>query len=110
MTNGGTGPYYGRLILINSGRGELPPNIALVDPYAPNDTTIILDNYFGRQFNSLNDIKIHRQSGMLFFTDVTYVLTRRIHLLTVLISDLQLRLFDEQIPTDTAHAESGVPF
>jgi len=30
-----------------------------------------LDNFFGRQFNSLNDIKIH-PSGKLFFTDVVY--------------------------------------
>lgn len=73
MTNGGTGPFHGRLILVNSGRGELPPNVVLVNPSDPQDTTVILDNYFGRQFNSLNDVKIHRQTGMIFFTDVTYV-------------------------------------
>ncbi|KAF7377635.1 SGL domain-containing protein [Mycena sanguinolenta] len=49
MTNGGTGPYKGNLLLITSGR----------------------DNFFGRQFNSLNDIKIH-PSGKIFFTDTVY--------------------------------------
>ncbi|KAH9837970.1 D-lactonohydrolase-like protein [Rhodofomes roseus] len=72
MTNGGTGPYYGSLLLINSGRGVRPPNLVLVNPSAPHNATVILDNYFGRQFNSLNDVKIHPRSGNIYFTDVTY--------------------------------------
>lgn len=72
MTNGGTGPFHGQLILVNSGRGQLPPNVVLVNPASPNNVTVLLDNYYGRQFNSLNDVKIHRQTGMIFFTDVTY--------------------------------------
>ncbi|KAJ3555312.1 hypothetical protein NM688_g2648 [Phlebia brevispora] len=72
MTNGGTGPFRGALLLVNSGRGLLPPTLALVDPTNPRNTTVILDNYFGRQFNSLNDAKIHPKSGKIFFTDVTY--------------------------------------
>ncbi|KAJ7472319.1 D-lactonohydrolase-like protein [Mycena galericulata] len=71
MTNGGTGPFRGNLLLITSGRGPLPPSIALVNPNPPHNTTVLLDNFFGRQFNSLNDIKIH-PSGKLFFTDVVY--------------------------------------
>ncbi|KAG5637306.1 hypothetical protein H0H81_005049 [Sphagnurus paluster] len=71
MTNGGTGPYHGSLLLITSGRGARPPSIALVNPKAPHNTTVLLDNFFGRQFNSLNDIKVH-PSGKLFFTDVQY--------------------------------------
>ena len=73
MTNGGTGPFKGSLVLINSGRGPLPPSIALVDPSNPQNVTILLDNFFGRQFNSLNDAKIHPVSKKIFFTDVTYV-------------------------------------
>ncbi|KAG7440453.1 D-lactonohydrolase-like protein [Guyanagaster necrorhizus] len=71
MTNGGTGPYKSSLLLITSGRGPLPPSIALVNPHPPHNVTVLLDNYFGRQFNSLNDIKVH-PSGKIFFTDVTY--------------------------------------
>ncbi|KAJ7319071.1 D-lactonohydrolase-like protein [Mycena albidolilacea] len=71
MTNGGTGPFRGNLLLINSGRGSLPPSIVLVNPNPPHNATVLLDNYFGRQFNSLNDIKVH-PSGKIFFTDVVY--------------------------------------
>ncbi|TFK37132.1 D-lactonohydrolase-like protein [Crucibulum laeve] len=71
MTNGGTGPWRGNLILITSGRGDRPPSIALVNPNAPHNVTVLLNNYFGRQFNSLNDIKVH-PNGKLFFTDVIY--------------------------------------
>ncbi|KAG6902430.1 hypothetical protein C0995_016609 [Termitomyces sp. Mi166 len=71
MTNGGTGPYNSSLLLITSGRGSLPPSIALVNPKTPNNVTVLLDNFFGRQFNSLNDIKVH-PSGKLFFTDSVY--------------------------------------
>ncbi|KAJ7604640.1 calcium-dependent phosphotriesterase [Roridomyces roridus] len=70
MTNGGTGPFRGDLLLITSGRGNLPPSIVLVDPVSLN-TTVLLNNFFGRQFNSLNDIKIH-PSGKIFFTDTVY--------------------------------------
>lgn len=71
MTNGGTGPFKGSLLLINSGRGALPPSIALVNPEEPHNSTTILDNFFARQFNSLNDAKIHPISKKIFFTDVT---------------------------------------
>ncbi|KZV79538.1 calcium-dependent phosphotriesterase [Exidia glandulosa HHB12029] len=72
MTNGGTGPVNGNLLLINSGRANLPPSLTLVNMRAPHNTTVLLDNFFGRQFNSLNDVKIHPKTGKIFFTDVTY--------------------------------------
>lgn len=74
MTNGGTGPYQSNLLFINSGRGPRPPTLALVNPSPPHNATILLDNYYGRQFNSLNDIKVH-PSGNIFFTDVMYVVS-----------------------------------
>ncbi|KAI0764122.1 D-lactonohydrolase-like protein [Irpex lacteus] len=70
MTNGGTGPFRGNLLLVNSGRGNLPPSITAVNPAAPHNVTVLLDNFIGRQFNSLNDIKIHPTSKKLFFTDL----------------------------------------
>lgn len=72
MTNGGT-PFRGELLFVNSGRGTLPANIARVNPHPPYNSTILLDNFFGRQFNSLNDVKIHPKSKAIFFTDCTYV-------------------------------------
>ncbi|KAJ8086650.1 hypothetical protein PM082_005473 [Marasmius tenuissimus] len=71
MTNGGTGPFRGSLAFVTSGRGPRPPSVALVNPLPPYNATVLLDNFYGRQFNSLNDIKIH-PSGRFFFTDVSY--------------------------------------
>lgn len=73
MTNGGTGPFRSSLLLINSGRAHLPPSLTLVNPLPPYNVTTLLDNYYGRQFNSLNDVKIHPRSKAIFFTDVTCV-------------------------------------
>lgn len=72
MTNGGTN-FRGDLLLVTTGRGSLPPSIVRVNPEAPHNTTVLLDNLYGRQFNSLNDIKIHPLSGAIFFTDSTCV-------------------------------------
>lgn len=69
----GLGPFRGDLLLSTSGRGPLPPSIVRVNPQAPHNTTVLLDNFFGRQFNSLNDIKVHPTSGAIFFTDSTHV-------------------------------------
>lgn len=33
---------------------------------------MILDNFFGRQFNSLNDVSINPRNGDIYFTDPTY--------------------------------------
>ncbi|KAF8892865.1 calcium-dependent phosphotriesterase [Mucidula mucida] len=71
MTNGGTGPYKGNLLIMNQGRGALPANMVAINPYPPYNVTVLLDNFFGRQFNSLNDVKVH-PSGEIFFTDVAY--------------------------------------
>ncbi|TFK94522.1 D-lactonohydrolase-like protein [Polyporus arcularius HHB13444] len=71
-TNGGTGLFNGNLVLVTDGNGPLPPSLALVYPEPPYNATVLLDNFFGRQFNSLNDVKIYPGSNKLFFTDSTY--------------------------------------
>lgn len=35
-------------------------------------STVLLDNFFGRQFNSLNDVAINPRNGEIYFTDPTY--------------------------------------
>ncbi|TFK32977.1 calcium-dependent phosphotriesterase [Crucibulum laeve] len=71
MANGGTGPYKGSLVIVTVGRGPRPPSVVLVNPESPHNTTVLLDNFFGRQFNSLDDVKVH-PSGKFFFTDTIY--------------------------------------
>ncbi|KAG1805880.1 calcium-dependent phosphotriesterase [Suillus variegatus] len=72
MVNGGTGPYKGDLLFVTSGRALLPPSVVRVNPSPPYNTTVILDNFLGRQFNSLNDIKILPGTDIMFFTDPAY--------------------------------------
>ncbi|KAJ9111023.1 hypothetical protein QFC22_006619 [Naganishia vaughanmartiniae] len=79
--NGGTN-YRGNLVFMTEGRGDsLPSGITVVNPVKPYNATallplVILNNFFGRQFNSLNDVAYHRKSGDLFFTDPTYGFTQ----------------------------------
>ena len=74
IVNGGTGPYKGNLLFVTSGRALLPPSVVLVNPSPPHNTTVLLDNFYGRQFNSLNDIKILPGTDVVYFTDPTSVL------------------------------------
>jgi gluconolactonase len=69
MVNGGTGPYKGDLLFVTSGRALLPPSIVRVNPRPPYNATVLLDNFLGRQFNSLNDVKILPGTDIIFFTD-----------------------------------------
>ncbi|KAF8554482.1 hypothetical protein OG21DRAFT_1522387, partial [Imleria badia] len=71
MVNGGTSPYMGNLLFVTSGCALLPPLVVLVNPSPPFNTTVLLDNFYGRQFNSLNDIKILPGTDIMFFTDPT---------------------------------------
>ncbi|KAF7356975.1 SGL domain-containing protein [Mycena venus] len=71
INNGGT-LFRGDLLLITTGNGTLPPSLVRVNPKPPHNDTVILNNFYGRQFNSLNDAKVHPQSRAIFFTDVTY--------------------------------------
>ncbi|KAG2747283.1 calcium-dependent phosphotriesterase [Suillus brevipes Sb2] len=72
MVNGGTGPYKGDLLFVTAGRALLPPSVVRVNPYPPYNATVLLDNFLGRQFNSLNDIKILPGTDIMFFTDPAY--------------------------------------
>lgn len=66
---GGTN-WKGQIVFANQGRGaDIPPSLAVVNPYEPFNSSILLNNYFGRQFNSLNDIRVHPKSKDIYFTD-----------------------------------------
>ncbi|KAG0701928.1 hypothetical protein DFH29DRAFT_537542 [Suillus ampliporus] len=69
MVNGGTGPYKGDLLFVTAGRALLPPSVVRVNPKPPYNTTVLLDNFLGRQFNSINDVKVLPGTDIIFFTD-----------------------------------------
>ncbi|KIJ30872.1 hypothetical protein M422DRAFT_186619, partial [Sphaerobolus stellatus SS14] len=70
VVNGGT-PFGNNLLFVTNGRGNSPPGVSLVNPRPPFNSTTILDNFHGRQFNSLDDVRVHPKSGAVFFTDTT---------------------------------------
>ncbi|QKX54149.1 uncharacterized protein TRUGW13939_01233 [Talaromyces rugulosus] len=70
--NGGTN-FRGNIIYGGEGQGDnIGPALWVMSPKAPYNTTILLNNYFGRQFNSLNDIAVHPKNKDVYFIDVTY--------------------------------------
>lgn len=46
--------------------------VVLMNPLEPYNTTVLLNNYFGRQFSSLNDAAVHPGNKDLYFTDTLY--------------------------------------
>ncbi|KAJ5860288.1 SMP-30/Gluconolaconase/LRE-like region [Penicillium soppii] len=61
------------LIFTSEGQGDdKPPGLSVVNPKKPYNSTVILNNYFGRQFNSLNDVAIHPKNKEIYFTDTIY--------------------------------------
>ncbi|KAI0621142.1 Lactonase [Pyrenophora tritici-repentis] len=70
--NGATN-YKGNLIFAGEGQGDnVPSALYVMNPLPPYNTTTLLNNYFGRQFNSLNDLTVHPKNGDLYFTDTLY--------------------------------------
>ncbi|KAK4686857.1 gluconolactonase, partial [Tremellales sp. Uapishka_1] len=86
--NGATN-FRGQLVYTGEGMGDnVPPALSLLNPVAPYNSTgrlnqhplgipdatpVILNNFFGRQFNSMNDVAINKRfAEYIYFTDVTY--------------------------------------
>ncbi|KAI0129442.1 D-lactonohydrolase [Xylariales sp. AK1849] len=70
--NGGTN-YEGNIIFTAEGQGDdVPSALFLMNPLEPYNTTILVNNYFGRQFNSLNDVSINPRNKDIYFTDTLY--------------------------------------
>ncbi|RBR19606.1 hypothetical protein FVER53590_10940 [Fusarium verticillioides] len=70
--NGGTN-YKGQIIFAGEGQGdEIPSALYLMNPEAPYNTTRLVNNFFGRQFNSLNDVSVNPRNGDIYFTDTMY--------------------------------------
>ncbi|KAF4979796.1 hypothetical protein FZEAL_4070 [Fusarium zealandicum] len=70
--NGGTN-YKGQIIFAGEGQGDdVPSALYLMKPEEPFNTTVLVNNYFGRQFNSINDVAINPRNGDIYFTDTMY--------------------------------------
>ncbi|RVX69668.1 hypothetical protein B0A52_06732 [Exophiala mesophila] len=71
-SNGATN-YRGQILFTGEGQGDdTPPSLFIMNPVEPYNTTVLLNNFFGRQFNSLNDVAINPRNGDVYFTDTLY--------------------------------------
>ncbi|KAI8629196.1 lactonohydrolase [Xylariaceae sp. FL1651] len=65
--------YKGQILYAAEGQGENKTSeLVIMNPREPYNTTVLLNNYFGRQFNSLNDMSINPRNKDVYFTDPIY--------------------------------------
>lgn len=78
--NGGASYGNGSLILFaasggNNSIGDPPTeqrvSLRILDP-ATNESTVILNNYYGLYFNCIDDVVVDRSTGFIYFTDPYY--------------------------------------
>lgn len=70
--NGGTN-YKGNILFAGEGMGnETASALYSVNPLPPYNATILINNFYGRQFNSLNDIGVNPRNSHIYFTDPLY--------------------------------------
>lgn len=73
LANGGCW-YKGGLLFCDQGALDRPSQLVWVNPRDPTETRIVINNYHGRAFNSLNDVIVldHPSGPLIFFTDPPY--------------------------------------
>ncbi|KAI0598266.1 D-lactonohydrolase [Biscogniauxia sp. FL1348] len=70
--NGGTN-YRGQILFAAEGQGDsITSELILMNPREPYNTTVLVNNYFGRQFSSLNDVAVNPLTRDVYFTDTLY--------------------------------------
>lgn len=70
MANGGVN-YENGVLFCSQGTLDRPSSLIHMETEAPYKCTTILDSFYGRQFNSINDVVIH-SDGSIWFTDPIY--------------------------------------
>lgn len=63
--------YDGKILFCSQGDLTTPSALVLVDPLT-SKPEVLLNNFHGRQFNSINDVVVHHQTNEIWFTDPTY--------------------------------------
>lgn len=70
MGNGGIN-YGNDVLFCAQGSTQEHGGLVVMKPKPPYQTNSLLDNYFGRLFNSVNDVVVHTD-GSIWFTDPIY--------------------------------------
>lgn len=70
LANGGTN-YKNGLLLCAQGTLTIPGGIGFVDYQPPFKSYLLISDFYGREFNSINDVVAH-SDGSIWFTDPIY--------------------------------------
>lgn len=70
LANGGVN-YREGILFCEQGSLTEPGGLVYMKPEEPYETEMIISDYHGRQFNSVNDVVIHKD-GSIWFTDPAY--------------------------------------
>jgi gluconolactonase len=70
MANGGVN-YKEGILLCSQGTLTQPSALIYMEAHTPYKATVLLDNFHGRRFNSINHVVIH-SDGNIWFTDPPY--------------------------------------
>ena len=68
VTANGACNYKDQVLYCCQGHFHEPSALVLVDP-ATSKSEIIVNNYYGREFNSINDVVIHHERDEIWFTE-----------------------------------------
>jgi len=60
-----------QVLFCEEGSFEIPSGLTIVDPVAKT-TKLVVNNFLGRNFSSVNDVRQHYATGDLWFTDAQY--------------------------------------
>lgn len=63
--------YANSILFCSQGDRTTPSALVLADPVA-GTSQVLLNNFHGREFNSINDVAVHHPSGAVWFTDPLY--------------------------------------
>ncbi|KAJ5657128.1 uncharacterized protein N7484_000777 [Penicillium longicatenatum] len=70
MANGGVN-YKDGILFCSQGNMKKPSSLIFMKPDAPYECVTLLDSFYGREFNSINDVVV-QSDGSIWFTDPIY--------------------------------------
>ena len=63
--------YRDCVLYCSQGNLTTPSGLVLVDPVS-DKSEVLINNFHGREFSSVNDVVVHHETGDIWFTDPTY--------------------------------------
>ena len=73
INSNGAANFRGQFVYAVEGQGaDIASTLYLMNPYEPYNSTVLVSSFYGRQFNSLNDVAVNPRNGEIYFTDSLY--------------------------------------